>query len=280
MTPSGVQAALSETVALLRASGIAEPARDARLLLAAALGIAPDRVTLALREDMPGPALARLAGLLAERRRFRPMAQILGHRLFWGRRFRVTSDVLDPRPETETLIEAALAGRPPGRILDLGTGSGAILVTLLAEWPGATGSGTDVSEAALEVAAANAAAHGVSGRAEFRRADWLEGLAGRYDLVVSNPPYIAQAELARLAPEVRDWEPALALSPGPTGLESYRRIAAGLGAALVPGGRALFEIGADQGGSVAGILRAAGFGAISIRRDLDGRDRVIEVLVR
>ena len=212
------------------------------------------------------------------------MSRILGRREFWSLDLEIGPAVLDPRPDSETVVAAVLdlvADRhSPWRILDLGTGSGAILVTLLAEWPGATGSGTDVSEAALEVAAANAAAHGVSGRAEFRRADWLEGLAGRYDLVVSNPPYIAQAELARLAPEVRDWEPALALSPGPTGLESYRRIAAGLGAALAPGGRALFEIGADQGGSVAGILRAAGFGAISIRRDLDGRDRVIEVLVR
>jgi release factor glutamine methyltransferase len=186
--------------------------------------------------------------------------------------------VLDPRPETETLIARALAGAPPRRVLDLGTGSGAIIVTLLAEWPNAAGLATDVSGAALEVASANAAAHDVAGRVEFRQVDWLDGLTGCFDLVVSNPPYISRAELAGLAPDVRDWEPALALSPGPTGLESYQAIAPRLAAALAPGGRALFEIGADQGAAVREIFCAAGFRSVAIRPDLDGRDRVIEIV--
>lgn len=277
MMAGSVQAALAETAALLRGAGIADPARDARLLLAAALDIAPDRVTLALQDDVTASARERLDRFAADRQRFRPMAQILGHRMFWGRSFRVTSDVLDPRPETETLIATALSGRAPLRVLDLGTGSGAILVTLLAEWRLATGLGTDVSRAALAVAAANAEDRNVADRAAFRQADWLDGVTERFDLVVSNPPYVSQDELAGLAPDVRDWEPALALSPGPTGLESYRRIAPRLGAVLAEGGRALFEIGAAQGADVTQIFRAAGFASIAIRCDLDCRDRVIEI---
>jgi release factor glutamine methyltransferase len=214
---------------------------------------------------------------VGDRLRFRPVAQILGRRMFWGHWFKVTGDVLDPRPETETLVAAALAGPAPGRILDLGTGSGAILLTLLAEWPLASGVGTDASAAALAVAAENATAFGLDGRAEFRLADWWEGVAGQFDLVVSNPPYIPAAELAGLAPDVRDWEPAGALSPGPTGLESYRCIAAGLDAGLADGGRALFEIGAGQGAGVAAIFRAAGFGAVEVAADMDGRDRIVTV---
>jgi release factor glutamine methyltransferase len=206
------------------------------------------------------------------------VAQIVGRRVFWGREFVVSGAVLDPRPETETLISRTLAGPAPVSILDLGTGSGAILVTLLAEFPRARGVGTDVDAAALAVAAENAARLGVGSRTAFRLADWTDGIAERFDLVVSNPPYIAEAVLARLAPDVRDWEPRHALTPGPTGLESYARIAGGLAGVLAPGGRALFEIGADQGTAVSALLRDAGFGGACIHRDLDGRDRVVEVV--
>ncbi len=277
MTAATVQAALSEATRRLAAGNVPEAARDARILVAAALAVAPDRLVLEHGAAVPDTARGRLEGFLADRLRFRPVAQILGRRMFWGRWFRVTGDVLDPRPETETLVAAALAGLAPGRILDLGTGSGAILLTLLAEWPQASGVGTDASAAALAVAAENAAALGLDGRAEYRLADWWEGVAGRFDLVVSNPPYIPAADLAGLAPDVRDWEPAGALSPGPTGLESYQHIAAGLDAALADGGRALLEIGAGQGAAVAAIFRAAGFGAVGFAADMDGRDRVVSV---
>jgi release factor glutamine methyltransferase len=245
--------------------------------MAAVLGIPPGRLTLAAREPLPPDAASALAGLVDERRRFRPVAQIIGRRAFWGRDFTVTADVLDPRPETETLVAAALAGPAPCRILDLGTGSGALLVTLLAEWPRATGLGTDVSPAALAVAATNAQFHGVGARARFALADWTDGLAGVFDLVVSNPPYIAAAELDRLAPDVRDWEPRAALTPGATGLEAYRRLAVGLAAVLAPGGRALFEIGAGQGPVVAALFEAAGHGTVRLQADLDGRDRVLAI---
>lgn len=272
-----VQAALAAGAARLAAAGVPEAARDARRLMAAALGVAAERLTLLAPEPLAAGAAETYGRMLDERAGRRPVAQIVGRRAFWGRDFAVTGAVLDPRPETETLVALALAGPVPARLLDLGTGSGAILLTLLAEWPGARGTGTDLDPEALAVAAANAARLGVAARAEFRRADWTEGVEGRFGLVASNPPYIPGAEVAGLAPEVRDWEPRHALTPGPTGLEAYRRIAAGLGRVLAPGGRGLFEVGAGQGAAVAAVFADAGFPAARVHPDLDGRDRVVEV---
>ena len=181
----------------------------------------------------------------------------------------------DPRPETEILVLRALE-RPFVRMLDLGTGSGCILLSCLAGMPMATGTGADLSEAALDVAQANAEALGFQGRSRFVRSDWFSAVPGRFDLIVSNPPYIAADEMAGLAPEVRDWEPALALSPGGDGLDAYRAIAAGAPARLMAGGRLLLEIGPTQGAEVAGLLAAQGFERVAILPDLDGRDRVVE----
>lgn len=275
-----VGAALAAGAARLAAAGVPEAARDARRLLAAALGIAPDRLTLALGEVPGAGAVERFETMIEERLRFRPVSQILGRRAFWGRDFVVSGAVLDPRPETETLIAVALGGQVPEAILDLGTGSGAILVTLLSEWPDARGVGIDCDAAALAVAAENAALHGVASRASFRTGDWTEGVKESFALVVSNPPYIPAGEVEALAPDVRLWEPRHALTAGPTGLESYARIAAGLGGVLAPGGRALLEVGAGQGPAVAGLMRDAGFGETRIHPDLDGRGRVVEVRAR
>ena len=266
--------ALRDAAARLAAAGIEGGARDARLLLAEALGLAPNRLTLHLPDTVGPEAAARFEAFLGERLRRRPVAQILGRRMFWGRAFRVTADTLDPRPETETLIEAALAA-PFASVLDLGTGTGCILLTLLAERPQARGIGTDASAAALAVAEDNARGLGLADRAGFRRADWFDGVEGRFDLVVSNPPYIAESEMADLAPDVRDWEPALALTPGGDGLDAYRAITAGAARHLTPGGRLLLEIGATQGPAVAALCREAGLGEVGIRPDLDGRDRVV-----
>ena len=170
---------------------------------------------------------------------------------------------------------AAALERPFARVLDLGTGTGCLAVTLLAERPEASGVATDLSEAALAVARRNAEAHGVAERLELRHGDWWAPVEGRFDLIVSNPPYVAAAEMAGLAPEVRA-EPRLALTPGGDGLGAYRAIADGLLRHLVPGGRALLEIGATQGPAVAAILRAAGLDAVRLRPDMDGRDRVAE----
>jgi release factor glutamine methyltransferase len=266
--------ALRAAVARLAAAGVPGAAGDARALLAHALYVAPDRLTLHLPDPIPPEALQRLDAALTARAARQPVSQITGRRLFWGRPFRVTPDVLDPRPETETLVAAALTA-PFSRVLDLGTGSGAILLTLLAERPEATGLGTDLSAAALAVAAGNAGALGLVPRATFRQADWFGDVSGRFDLIVSNPPYIAQAEMAALQPEVRDWEPHLALTPGGDGLDAYRRIVAGVGSHLTPGGRVLVEIGATQGSAVAGFFRAAGLQDVSVLPDMDGRDRVV-----
>ena len=271
---AGWPALLAEAVQRLQGAGVEAPMRDARLLAAHALGIAPDRLTLALGDPVP-PAAAEAFRLAVSRRAARePVSHITGRRAFWGRDFAVSSDVLDPRPETETLIAAALE-RDFRTVLDLGTGSGCILLTLLAERPDATGTGCDVSDRALAVAQDNAARFGLAGRAGFLRSDWFSAVAGRFDLIVSNPPYIAEAEIAALAPEVRLWEPRAALTPGGDGLDAYRAIAAGAAAHLAPGGALLVEIGPTQAEAVGAILRAGGFARQAIRRDLDGRDRVI-----
>ena len=266
--------ALAVAAARLQAAGVEAAAGDARRLLAFAMGLGADRLTLHLMDRLTAEAEVRFEAAVAAREGRQPVAQIVGERLFWGRRFRVTPDVLDPRPETETLIAAALEA-DYARVLDLGTGSGAIVVTLLAERPGATGVGVDLSEPALDVARCNADGLGIAPRAVFQRSDWVASVVGRFDLIVSNPPYISGAEMAGLAPEVRDWEPHLALSPGGDGLDAYRTIARGAGARLMPGGRVMVEIGPLQGAAVRALFLAAGLEDIRILTDMDGRERVV-----
>ena len=272
-----IRSALAAAAARLAAAGVPDAPRDARRLMAAALGVGADRLSLHAGEAIGSEAAAAFARMLDERARFRPVAQIVGQRAFWGRDFVVTSAVLDPRPETETLVAAALDGPAAARLLDIGTGSGAILLTLLAEWTLAEGVGTDIDADALAVAETNAVRLGVAARCRLLRGTWTAGAAGPFDLVVSNPPYIAEAEIEGLAADVRAWEPRHALTPGPTGLESYAAIAAELSAVLAPGGRALFEIGPTQAAAVAGLLAAAGYPAARVHPDLDGRDRVVEI---
>ena len=266
--------ALAAAAARLSAAGVEGAARDARWLLAHVMGCDPGAVAARLSDPLPPGALGAFEAAVTARAARQPVAQITGRREFWGRPFRVTPDVLDPRPGTEALVALALA-EPFATVLDLGTGSGCLLVTLLAEGPAATGIGTDVSEAALGVASANARALGVAARATVLRADWFGGVSGRFDLIVSNPPYIAAAEMAGLAPEVRDWEPRGALTDGADGLSAYRAIAAGAGAHLAPGGRLIVEIGATQGPAVAAIFSAAGLASVEVHPDLEGRDRVV-----
>ena len=266
-------AALAAAVRRLRAAGVPDAPRDARRLLAHALGIAPDRLTLHLAEDLPAGAEAAFEAALSRRERREPVSHITGRRAFYGRDFHVSRDVLDPRPETETLIEQALS-KPFSRVLDLGSGSGCILLTLLAERPEATGLGVDLSEAALAVARRNAEGLDIV-RAEFARSDWCAAVEGRFDLIVSNPPYIAADEMSGLSPEVRDWEPEMALSPGGDGLDAYRAIAACAPAHLPPGGRLMVEIGPTQGAAVSALFRAAGLENVAIHSDIDGRDRVV-----
>ncbi len=266
--------ALRDATRRLTEAGIEGAPRDARRLLAHALGLAPDRLTLHLQDEVGDAAKAAFEAAMTARLARQPVAQITGERLFWGRSFRVTRDTLDPRPETETLVAEALS-QPFTRVLDLGTGTGCILLSLLADRAEATGLGADLSPAALEVAKDNATRLGLSERAGFTLSDWFASVAGQFDLIVSNPPYIAADEMPALSPEVRDWEPHLALTPGGDGLDAYRRIAAGLAAHLRPRGRVIVEIGPTQGAAVAGMFRAAGLDAVRILPDLDGRDRCV-----
>lgn len=275
-TTSGLTAAqaMAAATARLRAAGVADPARDARLLLAHAARIEAARVTLIAPEDLSPEIADRYEHLIALRAVRVPVSHLVGERQFYGRRFKVSREVLDPRPETETLIEAALA-EPFVRMLDLGIGSGCILVTLLAECGAATGLGVDLSEAACLQASANAVLHRVQNRAEIVQSDWFSGVSGQFDLIVSNPPYIALDEMPGLSDEVRRHEPAGALTDGGDGLGAYRRIAAGVMRHLVPGGRLLVEIGPTQAAAVIALLAQAGLTSIRTIHDMDGRDRVI-----
>jgi len=214
-----------------------------------------------------------LADMVARRCRGEPMSHILGYRDFWEHRFEVTADVLDPRPETETLVAAALEDGFE-RVLDLGTGTGCILLSLLAARPAARGTGTDLSQAALAVAARNAERLGVAERVALVLSDWWNAVDGPFDLIVSNPPYIAADEMAGLQRELA-FEPRMALTDGADGLTAYRAIVAGAPARLAPGGRLMLEIGPTQGPAVRALMQAAGLERVRIAPDLDGRDRVV-----
>ncbi len=264
--------------AQLAAAGNAEAAQDVALLVAHVLGV--ERGTLALLDPqtvLTREQAARLQEAVTKRAAHQPISQITGQRLFWGRSFAVTPDVLDPRPDTETLVAAALK-QPFTRLLDLGTGTGCILLSLLAETAGATGLGLDISDAALSVAQANAQRLDLSARAAFVQSDWFAQVDGWFDLIVSNPPYIAADEMPGLAPDVREWEPHLALTPGGDGLDPYRIIARDAPAFLRPGGRLMVEIGPTQAYAVAGYFAAAGLAGITVLQDMDGRDRVVAAI--
>ncbi|GGD63129.1 peptide chain release factor N(5)-glutamine methyltransferase [Erythrobacter arachoides] len=273
--PAGLPVAEGIREAAARLAATSDTARlDAELLMAHALGVS--RSDLLLR-CMADPAPADFAALVERRAGHEPVAHILGTQDFYGRPFRVTPDVLIPRGDSECVVEAALAAAPLARrVLDLGTGSGALLLTLLAELPQAAGIGIDASAPALAVAEENAAALGLAGRAEMRPGDWtLPGWAdgfGVFGLVIANPPYVE--DCAELSPDVRDHEPASALFAGPEGLDDYRVLVPQLAALLAPGGVAVLEIGHLQARVVGRIADDAGF-AVTIHRDLAGRDRAL-----
>ena len=256
---------------------------DARLLVCAALGI--DHVALVRDPDVALGERAAQVTAFAQRRLARePVSRILGRREFWGLRLDVTPDVLDPRADSETLVEAALAALPdraaPLRFLDLGTGSGALLCALLHEYPNASGVGTDLSPAGCAVAAANLATLGLAGRGEIVCGDWGAGLEERFDLVVSNPPYIESAAVATLALEVRAHDPRLSLDGGGDGLDCYRAILRQLPRVLAPSGRAVLEAGAGQAEAIKALAEAQGFDIAKIRHDFGGTARALVMALR
>ena len=273
-----VSQSLREAAALL-ASASDTPRLDAELLMAEALGVS--RSDLLLRH-MDGQVPERFAALLERRRNHEPVAYILGHQEFYGLDFRVTAEVLIPRSDSEVLVEAASAARPCAtRVLDCGTGSGALLLAVLSELPKAEGVGIDRSAAALVVAQDNAVRLGLSDRARMALADWdkpgwSDALGGPFDLVLANPPYVETT--ADLAPSVHAHEPHGALFAGSEGLDAYRVLIPQLPALLAAAGVALFEIGHTQAEVVTAIAAAAGFGA-RLHRDLGGRPRALELSI-
>lgn len=280
--PRGGAAALSigearrRLAARMRAGGGAGAALDARLLVEGAV----DRRDPDPAAPLDESAAATLEGYAVRRLAGEPVWRILGEREFWGLRFRLSPATLEPRPDTETLVEAALAalgGRrdEPLAMLDLGTGTGCLLIAALSEFPQARGLGVDLSEEACATAAGNAALNDVAGRASFRQGNWTQGIDGRYDLILSNPPYIRHDDIAGLPREVRDHDPLPALDGGTDGLDPYRVFAVSLPPLLASGGVIVVEIGAGQEADVVRLMQQASLRHTETRHDLGGHARAL-----
>jgi release factor glutamine methyltransferase len=262
---------------------IGTAALDARLIVAFAAERDPNSIAIFDALSVPPEAEAKVAGYVERRIAGEPVARILGEKEFWGLTFRLTRDTLVPRPDTETVVAAALAAvdQTGGRerelkLLDLGTGTGALLIALLSELPKANGTGTDLAAGAVEAAKANAERLGFAGRAEFRQGNWADGLAGPFDLVVSNPPYIVTGEIEGLPVEVWAFDPYVALDGGADGLAAYKTIIADLHRLLSETGRAFLEVGAGQAGAVQDLAAEGGFDSLT-HADLAGIERVVEL---
>ncbi len=277
-----VSEALQYVAQSFRTSGVEEAEADARLLIGHALHL--DRARLIAQSDriLEAREVTMISALAARRLRHEPVSRILGEKEFWSLPISVTPEVLVPRPETETVVEAALdfimrsgLRLEKLRVLDIGTGSGALLLALLKELPNAIGTGTDVSSAALDVARANATRCRLHARCNFVVCNIATGVEGPFDLIVSNPPYIAHDEIATLAPEVRDYDPQVALDGGEDGFDAYRSIATDAKRILAPGGRLFVELGLGQDKQVRALFTKAGLSPGIPRKDLAGITRVL-----
>lgn len=284
-------ASLAEAAQLIaqsfKAAGLEEPLIDARVLIGHALRLTRTQLIAQSDRILEAREIDAVSALSTRRLKREPVARILGTREFWDLPLVLTPDVLVPRPETETVVETALhAIARDGttlemlRILDIGTGSGALLLALLKELPKAVGLGTDISAAALEVARANAERNNLKDRCAFVACDIAAGVEGTFDLIVANPPYIARGEIASLAPEVRLYDPATALDGGNDGLDVYRAIAAEAGRLLNPGGQLIVELGAGQEAAVAALFTNAGLHVAAARKDLAGIPRALRAGLR
>ena len=286
MTPSRPLQTINDAkrflTAQFRAAGIESADIDARLLLMHGTGLTRAELIASAGDALSPDTAELIQGLAARRINGEPVDNILGYREFYGRRFKVTQDVLSPRPETEMLVEAALdiyKTKPNANVLDLGTGSGAIIISVLAEALNGLGTAIDMSEAALDIARQNAKTHKLTNRIEFMRGEWFAPVKDSYDIIISNPPYITQEAMAALAPEVKNFDPHIALSGGEDGLSAHREIISKAKGFLKPGGTLIFETGFDQAETVTALLTAAGFSAVRTHKDLAGHDRMIRAAI-
>lgn len=281
MTTAGgtVAQALAAASARLRDAGVDGARRDALLLLAAALNEESGAVRARPERVLDGAARARFDAAVDRRAGREPVSRILGAREFWSLPFAISADTLDPRPDSETLVTAVLSHigdrTAPLTILDLGTGSGCLLLALLSELPAARGLGIDISEAAVRVARQNAVALGLAGRSAFLCAPWGAALDGTWQVIVSNPPYIVSGDILKLAPEVRNFDPPMALAGGADGLDAYRDLAPEIARLVAPGGLAALEIDPAQIENVESVLQAAGLRGLGRVRDLAGKWRCV-----
>ena len=265
---------LADTIIKLSESGIEGAARDARILTAYALQIPISELSLKINEQVSGEITSKLEKLILRRIHREPISKILGRREFWGRTFSINENVLDPRGDTETLIDFVIE-KPVKSVLELGTGSGAIAITLACEWKEVHVTAIDISEEALSLAKSNAEKFNVQNKIDFFKSDWFEAVKGSFDLIISNPPYIGLIEKDEISTEVIKYDPEIALFAGRDGLDAYRRIIPNLPKFLNPDGFAVLEIGASQGNQVKNMMNAVGLIDAKIVKDLSGKDRLV-----
>jgi release factor glutamine methyltransferase len=280
-TESTAGGLVRKIAARFESAGFDSPRLDARVLVASVLNIEPSQLFAKFDDDVGTHAWAEIEKLVVRRLAREPVSRIVGVREFWGLDFALTPETLDPRPDTETLVSAtlelrALFGLAPVRVLDLGTGTGCILLAILSEWPQATGVGIDISEGAVAAATANAVCLGLAQRAAFRLGNWSDGLEDSFDIVVSNPPYIAEGERSSLSAEVAEYDPATALFGGADGLAAYRQLLPAARRVIAPQGHFIVEIGLRQTELVTNLLAPAGFKIEAQKEDLA---KVIRCLV-
>ena len=269
-----LQEVLANTAIKLSGSGIEGAARDARILTAKALGTPISELSLKINEQVPEKIIADLEKLTLRRIDKEPISKILGKREFWGRSFSINKKVLDPRADTETLIEFVIE-KPVKSVLELGTGSGAIAVTLACEWKHVHLTAVDISEDAISMAKINAEKFNVQNKIHFLKSDWFETVRGSFDLIISNPPYIGLIEKDEIAAEVVKYDPEIALFAGRDGLEAYKRIIPNLTKFLNPDGLVILETSASQSYQVKNMMNAVGFIDAKIVKDLSGKDRLV-----
>ena len=269
-----LQRVLADTAFKLSHSGIESAARDARILTAYALEVPISDLSLKINDRVSANIIFKLEKLILRRIKREPISKILGRREFWGRIFSINKNVLDPRADTETLIDYVIE-KPVKTVLELGTGSGVIAVTLACEWKEVHVTATDISEDALLLAQKNAEKFNIENKIQFLKSDWFDNVEGKFDLIISNPPYIGWIEQDKICTEVTKYDPEIALFAGFDGFDAYKKIIPGLAKYLNPDGFVVLEIGASQSNLVKDIMNLSGFFNVDIVKDLSGKDRVI-----